>query len=100
MSPGLKKLAFCKEEGTWRTKSCIDLVLDKGAGLKRKWGERRVSQTTWLNKENIKALVQKSDSNLFIDFRISLEIMARFRVKTISSLVVWDTRQMAVPRMS
>lgn len=29
VSPGLKNSAFCKEEGTWRTKSCMDLVLDK-----------------------------------------------------------------------
>lgn len=64
----------------------MELVLDKGAVLKRKLGERSFSQKTLLNRENIKALVETSNSNLFTDFRISSEIMAKVRVKTIISL--------------
>lgn len=56
----------------------MDLVLEKGAGLKRKWGEMK----TLLNRKKINALVETSDSNLFTDSRISSRTVAKFRVKT------------------
>ena len=46
----------------------MDLVLEKGTRLKRKWGEMK----SLLNRKNIQALVETSDSNLFTDSRISL----------------------------
>ena len=79
----------------------MELVLEKEAALKRKLGERNFGQKTLLNRENIKALVETSNSNPFTDFRSSSEIMAKVRVKTIISLFDSLARQtkMAVPRM-
>ena len=67
-----------KEEGIWITRLWMDLVLEKGTRLKRKWGEMK----SLLNRKNIKALVETSDSNLFTDSRISSRTVAKFRVET------------------
>lgn len=63
----------------------MDLGLEKGGRAVGKWSERRFSQKTLLNRENIKVLVETLESNLFTDFRTSSEIVAKFRVKTIIS---------------
>lgn len=77
----------------------MDLALEKEAGLRRKLGERRFSQKT-LHRENVKALVGTSDSNLFTGFRSSSEIAAKFRVKTTVSLCTSAPQANGVPRAS
>lgn len=42
-------------------------------------------QKTWLNRETVKALWETSDSNHFTGFRISSEVVAKFRAQTIIS---------------
>lgn len=66
----------------------MDLVLKKGAGLKRKWDEMKIPSEKLGRTEKTSKLWWRHQMQIFPESRICLEIVAKLK-STISPLDIW-----------